>query len=167
MSTESPVRPGAIAPRTPRRIVLFDVENSSRAQHIATVLRLLGLPDGGSTKILAIGNWRVVGIDAAELLARSGATLVHSAPKFGVKDWSDLRIAVEAGRWLGGAEPDDVLEIVSDDQAFDAVGDVAAMRGVRFRRLSARKLLDEVPAGPSGARRRRSRRSRGRGGRRR
>jgi hypothetical protein len=55
-----------------------------------------------------------------------------------VKDWSDLRIAVDAGRWLATAYPADVLEIVSDDQAFDAVGDVAASFGVVFRRVSAR-----------------------------
>jgi hypothetical protein len=34
-----------------------------------------------------------------------------------------------------------VLEIVSDDRAFDAVGDVAAMLGITFRRLSYRGLV--------------------------
>src|SRR2546425_6707348 len=39
-----------------------------------------------------------------------------------------------------GARPGDVLEIVSDDRAFDAVGDVAAALGIAFRRLSYRTL---------------------------
>ena len=49
---------------------------------------------------------------------------MHSAPSTGVRDWSDLRIAVAAGIWLAAARPGDVIEIVSDDRAFDAVGDV-------------------------------------------
>jgi hypothetical protein len=123
----------------------------------------LGLPDAASTRVSAIGNWRVVSIEAGDLLARSGAQLVHSAPAVGVKDWSDLRIAVDAGRWLGEAAAGDVLVIVSDDQAFDAVGDVAATRGVIFRRLSLRALAErgDVPA----AERMRRRRRRPRGGR--
>jgi hypothetical protein len=65
--------------------------------------------------------------------------LVHSAPVGGVKDWSDLRIAVAAGVWLSGARPGDRIDIVSDDRAFDAVGDVATSMGVTFRRLSHRR----------------------------
>jgi len=42
--------------------------------------------------------------------------------------------------WLAGAHPGDVLEIVSDDRAFDAVGDVAAALGITFRRQTARTL---------------------------
>lgn len=91
-------------------------------------------------EVMAVGNWRVVGMDTAELLASSGAKLIHSAPAFGVKDWSDLFIAVHAGRWLSGARAGDVLEIITDDQAFDAVGDVAAGMGIVFRRLSHRTL---------------------------
>jgi hypothetical protein len=122
-------------------MVFFDVENSSRRDHVASMLAHLGLPDGGNhTKVIAIGNWRVVGAETARLLAHAGADLIHSAPVLGVKDWSDLRIAVDAGRWLGAAQAADVLEIVSDDQAFDAVGDVAATIGVIFRRLSHRAL---------------------------
>src|SRR5207249_2897844 len=45
------------------------------------------------------------------------------------------------GVWLGGARPGDVLEIVSDDRAFDAVGDVASTLGVSFKRLSYRALI--------------------------
>ena len=52
-----------------------------------------------------------------------------------MKDWSDLWIAVAAGCWLGAAQPGDVLEIVSNDRAFDAVGDAAAARGVVYHRL--------------------------------
>jgi uncharacterized membrane protein YgcG len=48
---------------------------------------------------------------------------------------------VGSGVWLAGARPGDVIEIVSDDRAFDAVGDVAASLGVTFRRLSYRGLL--------------------------
>jgi hypothetical protein len=123
----------------PRRAVFFDVENGSRFEQISSLLRALGLPNGGSTQVFAMGNWRVIGLETARLLAHSGATLIHTAPKGGVKDWSDLRIAVEAGRWLGQARADDVLEIVSDDQAFDAVGDAAATSGIVFRRISARR----------------------------
>jgi hypothetical protein len=89
---------------------------------------------------------------------------VHSAPSTGVRDWSDLRIAVSAGVWLGGARAGDVLEIVSDDRAFDAVGDVAVSLGITFRRVSYRALAgtsaarDEAPPPPD-----RSRRDGGRG----
>jgi hypothetical protein len=77
-----------------------------------------------------------------------------------VRDWSDLRIAVSAGAWLAAARPGDMLEIVSDDRAFDAVGDVAAGLGIAFRRLSHRSLTDEPGAAPreapeAGARRER------------
>src|SRR5207253_473383 len=89
-----------------------------------------------ATELVAVGNWRVIGNDTARLLASRGAHLVHSAPSVGVRDWSDLRIAVAAGAWLAAARPGDLLEIVTDDQAFDAVGDVAASLGVPFRRLS-------------------------------
>jgi len=125
-----------------RRAVFFDVENSSRSEHLATMLGHLGLHAiARETQLMAVGNWRVIGQESAQMLARHGATLTHSAPAFGVKDWSDLRIAVAAGVWLGNARPGDVIEIVTDDQAFDAVGDVAASLGVGFRRLSYRTLL--------------------------
>jgi hypothetical protein len=122
-------------------MVFFDVENTSRADHIAGMLAYLGLPDGGRSRVFAVGNWRVVGLETGALFARAGAALVHSAPVVGVKDWSDLRIATDAGCWLGVARPGDTLEIVSDDQAFDAVGDLAAGLGILFRRLSFRALI--------------------------
>jgi hypothetical protein len=157
-----------------RRAIFLDVENTSRAQHLAHVIDHLGVdPWDRRTELVAVANWRVVGHEAARLLAQRGAHLVHSAPSTGVRDWSDLRIAVAAGIWLAAARPGDLIEIVSDDRAFDAVGDVAASLGIAFRRLSYRRLVKEeaaeappaverAPQGDaSGARRRRRRRGRG------
>jgi hypothetical protein len=125
-----------------RRAIFFDVENTSRVQHIARVIDYLSVDRlGRRTDFVAVGNWRVIGHDTARLLAGHGAQLLHSAPSVGVKDWSDLRIAVGAGVWLGTARPGDILEIISDDRAFDAVGDVATGLGIAFRRLSYRSLI--------------------------
>jgi len=150
-----------------RRAVIFDVENSSRVEHIARLLEHLELGSlDRRTRLMAVGNWGVIGYESAHLLARHGAQLVHTAPAFGVKDWSDLRIAVTAGIWLAGARPGDMLDIITDDQAFDAVGDVAAGRGVDFHRLSyrglvgARKIASREAASDGGGRRRRSGRRR-------
>jgi hypothetical protein len=167
-------------PRPPgRRAIFLDVENTSRAQHLAHVIDHLGVdPWDRRTELVAVANWRVVGHEAARLLAARGAHLVHSAPSTGVRDWSDLRIAVAAGIWLAAARPGDVIEIVSDDRAFDAVGDVSASLGIEFRRLSYRRIKEgspdtavETETGPppgsgsgSGSRRRRRRRGRGPGG---
>jgi hypothetical protein len=165
-------------PRPPgRRAIFLDVENTSRAQHLAHVIDHLGVnPWDRRTELVAVANWRVVGHEAARLLAARGAYLVHSAPSTGVRDWSDLRIAVAAGIWLASARPGDIIEIVSDDRAFDAVGDVAASLGIEFRRLSYRRIKEgspdtavETETGPpaasaSGSRRRRRRRGRGPGG---
>jgi hypothetical protein len=127
-----------------RRAIFFDVENTSRVQHIARVVDYLAVDRlGRRTDFVAVGNWRVIGHDTARLLAGHGAQLLHSAPSVGVKDWSDLRIAVAAGVWLGTARPGDVLEIISDDRAFDAVGDVATGLGIAFRRLSYRGLAGQ------------------------
>jgi hypothetical protein len=160
-----------------RRAIFFDVENTSRVQHIARVIDYLSVDRlGRRTDFVAVGNWRVIGHDTARLLAGHGAQLLHSAPSVGVKDWSDLRIAVAAGVWLGTARPGDILEIISDDRAFDAVGDVATGLGIAFRRLSYRGLtglpreVESVPAAAAvepggdsqGGRRRRGRRG-GRG----
>ena len=165
---------------TGRRAVFVDVENSSRADHIGRVLDHLAIDrTDRRVDLIAVGNWRVIGADSARLLARRGAQLVHSAPSTGVKDWSDLRIAVSAGVWLGSARPGDLIEIISDDRAFDAVGDVAAVLGVEYRRLSHRGLTglisaaEEAPApeaqapreGRGGRRGGRGRRRGGRGGR--
>ena len=140
-----PARPPVASRTRARRAVFFDVENSSRPEHVERLVEHLELASAGrETQLLAVGNFRVVGHDTARMLARCGARLVHSAPMTGVKDWSDLRIAVEAGIWLASSTAGDVVEIVTDDQAFDAVGDVAANRGVVFRRLSYRRV-----AGPA------------------
>jgi hypothetical protein len=134
---------------TNRRAIFFDVENTSRPQHIARVIDFLKVDRlGHRTDFVAVGNWRVIGHDTARLLAGHGATLLHSAPSVGVKDWSDLRIAVAAGVWLGTARPGDALEIITDDRAFDAVGDVATGLGIAFRRLSYRGLTGMREAEP-------------------
>ena len=132
-----------------QRAIFYDVENASQPRRIAQVIELLAIDRlGFRTEFVAVGNWRVIGHETARMLARHGAQLVHSAPSTGVRDWSDLRIAVSAGAWLAAARPGDMLEIVSDDRAFDAVGDVAAGLGIAFRRLSSRSLTgtpDEAP----------------------
>jgi len=174
----SRVSPPEPAPPPPpnRRAVFFDVENTSRPEHVESVLRHLAL-DRYSVMLdlIAVGNWRVIGHDTARILARRGAQLVHSAPSVGVRDWSDLRIAVAAGVWLAGARAGDVIDVISDDQAFDAVGDVAASLGVAFRRMSYRLMAgisreapvaEEPAVAPRGRRSRRGgRRRRGGGGR--
>jgi len=150
-----------------RRAIFFDVENTSRPEHIDRVIEHLGVDRiGWRTELIAVGNWKVVGRDTARLLARHGAHLVHSAPSVGVSDWSDLRIGVAAGVWLAGARPGDILEVITDDRAFDAVGDVAASLGIAFRRLSHHGLVGTHAATPTAApdaRRRRRGRGRRRG----
>jgi len=80
-----------------------------------------------------------------------------------VRDWSDLWIAVAAGRWLANARPGELLEVVSDDRAFDAVGDTAATLGVIFRRTSYRSVPATAERTTEPTRRRRRRSGRGRG----
>lgn len=145
------VAPPAPEPQLPasRRAIFFDVENASQPGHVARVIAHLATDRlARRTELVAVGNWRVIGADTGRLLARHGAQLVHSAPATGVRDWSDLRIAVSAGVWLAAARPGDVLEIVSDDRAFDAVGDVAAALGIAFRRLSSRALAGATEEPP-------------------
>lgn len=132
-----------------RRAIFFDVENTSRAEHIARVIDHLAVDRlGRRTDFVAVGNWKVIGQDTARLLARHGAQLLHSAPSTGVRDWSDLRIAVGAGVWLASGRPGDIIEIITNDRAFDAVGDVAASLGIAFRRLSYQGLVGAT-AGPA------------------
>ena len=163
-----PAGPERLRPAT-RHAIFFDVENTSNPAHIERVVGRLAIDHvGRSTEFFAVGNWRVIGHETGRVLARFGAQLLHSAPSTGVRDWSDLRIAVSAGVWLAGARPGDVLEIVSDDRAFDAVGDVAAALGITFHRLTARTLTGTPIAEPSrpasGADRSRRRGRRGRRG---
>jgi hypothetical protein len=151
-----------------RRAIFIDVENTSNEAALNKVLESLQIDRAGQpTEVFAIGNWRAIGLTMSRHLARLGATLVHSAPMTGVKDWSDLWIAVAAGRWIAMAVPGDILEIVSDDKAFEAVGDAAATAGVVFRRVlhrsgSARTATATETAAEGTAPRRRRRGGRGR-----
>jgi hypothetical protein len=156
-----------------RRAIFFDVENTSRPEHLSRVLDHLAVDwSVWRTDLVAVGNWKVIGRDTARLLARRGAHLIHSAPSVGVSDWSDLRIGVAAGVWLARAQPGDVLEIITNDRAFDAVGDVAASLGIGFKRLTHQGLAsaaseDEAPAPAASAVSDRQPRRHGRGRRRR
>src|ERR1700752_1409904 len=120
-----------------RRTIFIDVENTSSEAALLGALEQLEIDRATmTTELVAVGNWRVIGQHVARMLAQRGARLLHTAPATGVKDWSDLSIAVAAGIWLGRAEPGDQIEIVSADRAFDAVADAAANLGVKFRRLT-------------------------------
>jgi len=121
----------------PRRTIFIDVENTSGEAALIAALDQLEIDRTAMpTELVAVGNWRVIGQHVARLLAQRGARLLHTAPATGVKDWSDLSIAVAAGIWLGRARAGDQVEIVSADRAFDAVADAAAHLGVKFRRLT-------------------------------
>jgi hypothetical protein len=140
-------KPTLAPPRRPTRAIFVDVENTSNENTLLPVLASLNIDFGAQpTEVRAIGNWKSVGQRLGYRLAGMGAKLVHSAPVSGVKDWSDLWIAVAAGFWLGKAAPGDTLEIVSDDRAFDAVGDAAASLGVTFRRVTCRSIGRSVSA---------------------
>lgn len=138
--------PEAAASR-PRRAVFIDVENTTAEAALLEVLRSLAVdPAKQEVELTAVGNWRAVPPALARRLATVGARLIHSAPARGVRDWSDLWIATAAGCWLGQARPGDVLEIVSNDRAFDAIGDLAAARGVVFRRIPHTKVAPSAGA---------------------
>jgi hypothetical protein len=142
------------------------VENTSNETALQRVVEHLQIDRvQQDTDLIAVGNWKSVGARAARRLAAFGARLMHSAPSPGVRDWSDLAIAVAAGQRLAAARPGDVLEIVSDDRAFDAVGDAAAAAGIVFHRLSHRTLGAAAPTETAAAPRPRRRSRRGRGGR--
>ncbi len=160
-----------VSTRIPHRAVFVDVENTSSEDDLFEVLEALNIDRAAQpTEVTAVGNWRAISQRLGRHLASVGAQLVHSAPATGVKDWSDLWIAVAAGCWLGAAQPGDVLEIVSNDRAFDAVGDAAAARGVVYHRLlhkrgsqaAASSAADEEEP-PKRRRSRGGRRRRGRG----
>ncbi len=127
------------ARRMARRAIFIDVENTSHEAELMRVLDELHIDRAAQpTEVVAVGNWRSVAQGVARRLAALGASLVHSAPATGVRDWSDLWIAVAAGGWIAKAEPGDQIEILSDDRAFDAVNDAAASAGIIFRRISCR-----------------------------
>jgi hypothetical protein len=149
--------------RGPRRAIFVDVENTSSELDLMRVLEGLGIDRVAQpTELTAVGNWKAVGQRLARRLAGLGAHLVHSAPMTGVRDWSDLWIAVAAGCWLGTSRAGDTLDVVSDDRAFDAIGDAAAMRGVAFRRISYRSVSASQPEPTASEPTRRPRRRRGR-----
>jgi hypothetical protein len=156
----------------PRRAIFIDVENTSNEDALSKVIDLLKIDRAQqATEFYAVGNWRAVGQGMSRHLARLGASLVHSAPVTGVRDWSDLWIAVAAGRWIALARPGDLLDIVSNDKAFEAVGDAAASAGIVFRRLphkvtaaAAAAAAEESADGRQRRRRRRGGRGRRRGG---
>lgn len=136
-------------PSKPRRAIFIDVENASSEVDLVRVLESLQLDyTAQPTELTAVGNWRTAAQKVARRLASLGARLVHSAPVTGVRDWSDLWIATAAGVWLGQAGAGDRLEIVSDDRAFDAVGDVATALGVLFSRVPHRagRAAEPIPA---------------------
>lgn len=153
----------AVARASQRRTIFIDVENTSDEAELAVALEKLGVDRAAQpTEILAVGNWRVAGQRMGRRLASLGAQLVHSAPVTGVRDWSDLWIAVAAGMRLGRGNAGDVLEIISDDKAFDAVGDAAATLGIAFHRIALHG--SRTPAAPAAAATKAPRRRR-RGGR--
>jgi hypothetical protein len=153
-----------------RRAVFIDVENTSSQAALLEVLESLKIDQRQQrVEVVAVGNWRAVGPQVGRDLAGLGAQLVHSAPARGVRDWSDLWIAVAAGCWIARATPGDVLEIVSNDRAFDAVADAAAAQGVLYHRIQHRRSgsaataavsAAEPPAAPRTRGGRRGRRSR-------
>jgi hypothetical protein len=165
--TKRKVRPAKKRPATAapvRRAVFVDVENTSSESDLLKVLDHLKIDRKVQpTELYALGNWKSVGTRVARTLASLGAQLIHSAPAVGVRDWSDLWIAVAAGRWLASATPGDIIDIVSDDRAFDAVGDAAAAAGVVFRRTSYRTIPSAAAPPPAPETRPRRRRRGGRG----
>jgi hypothetical protein len=155
----------AAAARPSRRAIFIDVENTSSEAELFEAIDHLQIDrQTQPVELTAVGNWRAVGPLVARRLGALGAQLVHSAPARGVRDWSDLWIAVAAGCWLGQAAAGDVLEIISNDRAFDAVGDAAAGRGVVFRRLQHQRgpVAVAPAAAPKRPRRTRGGRRRGR-----
>lgn len=161
-------RVAAASAAIPRRAIFIDVENTSSQAALLEVIASLGIDRCKQPlDLVAVGNWRAVGPQVGRDLAALGAQLVHSAPARGVRDWSDLWIAVAAGAWIARATPGDVLEIVSNDRAFDAVGDAAAAQGVIYQRLQHRRgaaapapAEDAATAAAPRSRSRRGRRSR-------
>ena len=134
---DAPVKRKTEAATSSRRVIFIDVENTSSEAALIGALDQLDIDRTAiPTELVAVGNWRVIGQHVARMLAQRGARLMHTAPATGVKDWSDLSIAVAAGIWLGRAQPGDQIEIVSADRAFDAIADSAVNLGVKFRRLT-------------------------------
>lgn len=129
----------------PRRAIFVDVENSSNETELMRVLDHLEIDRmKHRVELTGVGNWKALGTRFARTLGKVGAQLLHTAPPAGVRDWSDLWIAVSIGRWIAHAQPGDLLDVVSDDRAFDAIADAASAAGVTFRRLSYRSLTSKT-----------------------
>jgi len=151
------------APRLLHRSIFIDVENTSSQAALLDVLESLQIDRATQVvQLTAVGNWRMISQQMGRELAQLGARLVHSAPARGVRDWSDLWIAVAAGSWIATASPGDILEIISNDRAFDAVGDAAAARGIVYNRVPHRRgaAAPKSSTAAAPARRQRSRRPR-------
>ena len=142
--------PGPEASRAAaRRAIFLDVENTSRPQHLTHVIDHLAVDrHQWQTELVAVANWKVVGHDSARLLAKAGAHLVHSAPLTGVRDWSDLRIAVAAGIWLASArQGDEIVALVQELVAASPTRRISidtlanALKGRGFQRTSGSPRL--------------------------
>ena len=116
-----------------RRAIFFDVENASRAGIRRVIDHLERWSDPGRrTDFVAVGNWRVIGHDTA------GCSPVTRRPPHPQRAVGRLCAtgaisgspSAPACGWRGRAGGD-VLEIITSDRAFDAVGDVAAEPGHR------------------------------------
>src|SRR5438128_373637 len=83
-----PVFAGRVPPPEPerplpsaRRAIFFDVENTSRAEHIARMVDHLAVDRRGlRTDLVAVGHWRVIGHDTARPPARPRAHLRPPPP---------------------------------------------------------------------------------------
>ncbi len=153
-----PPQRGSAASQQLHRAIFIDVENTSSQAALLDVLESLKIDRATQVvQLTAVGNWRMIGQQMGRELAQLGARLVHSAPARGVRDWSDLWIAVAAGSWIATASPGDILEIISNDRAFDAVGDAAAARGVVYHRIPHRRGAAAPKSSTAAAPKRRSR----------
>jgi len=131
-------------PGSGRRIVFLDVPDAWRADDLSRSLaRIIPKGAGADTQLLAVGDWSSAQHDAAHLLASKGIRLIQRAPEPRDRGRKGVSLAVAIGLWLGSLAAGDVLDVigeVADDPVFDSVGNLAAMRGVAFRRLSHRQV---------------------------
>lgn len=145
-------------------MVIFDVENSSRVEHVTGLVEHLGLATlDGRTALLAVGNWAVVAQETARILARHGGTADAQRTEAAREGLDRPPYRGGCGLLARDRAARRPAQIVTDDQAFDAVGDVASGYGVLFERLAFRDLLARAavaPVPPKRRARRHSRRSR-------
>ena len=99
-------RAGASAPAGPARDLPRRREHEqarSTWPTSSTIWESIPGTAGPSSSRSRTGGWSVTTRPGCS--RQRGAHLVHSAPSTGVRDWSDLRIAVAAGIWLAAARP--------------------------------------------------------------